>query len=141
MRLLLAAALMFLSGSAMADAFPSPEAARTFLDQTMAKIGKGDIEEGLRQIKPYMAIPTAEVDAMLGQVSLQIPAMAQRFGKPMGHEFISEMKAGESLVRLLYVQKFEKHGLRWRFLLYKGGSGWIINTFTFDAQLHDLFLP
>jgi hypothetical protein len=123
-----------------AEAFKSVELVKAKIDQVMAKVGTGDIEAGLTMLKPYTIVPTAEMDSMIGQAKLQIPAISQRFGSAVGIEFIGESKVGQSLVRLAYLQKYEKHGLRWLFLLYKGSDGWVINTFVFDDKIQELFL-
>lgn len=141
MRAIILCLVLLLPGIANADSFATAAAAKTFIDRVMVKVATGDIEGGLKQLKPYAIVPPAEFDAMAGQVSLQLPAISQRFGKAIGYEFIREDSAGESVVRLLYLQKFERHAMRWRFLLYKGGDGWVLNTFAYDDRLQDVFLP
>ena len=84
-------------------------------------------------MKPYVVIPPAEFDAMVGQAALQLPAIKQRFGKSTGKEFISERKVGDSVAELLYPHKFELSAMRWTFYLYKGEEGWAINTFNLSA--------
>ena len=105
----------------------------------MAKVATGDIHGGLKMIKPCTIVPSAEFDAMVGKATLQLPAITQRFGKSLGHDFITESKVGESLVRLIYIQRYECHAMRWRFLLYKSSTGWVINSFHFDDRIHELF--
>ena len=105
----------------------------------MDRVGKGDIEGGLQAIRPLTIIPSAEFDAMLGQIPLQLPAIKSRFGESLGYEFISEEVLGSSLARITYIHKFDKHPMRWMFFAYKGKSGWVINTFKFDDKWHELF--
>lgn len=123
----------------MADSFPTSAAAKDFTDKVMAKVATGDIQGGLEMMKPYTIVPSAEFDAMVGQAALQLPTITQRFGKSLGQEFIGEARVGESLVRLIYISRYERHAMRWRFFLYKGGSGWVINTFLFDDRIHEIF--
>jgi hypothetical protein len=127
------------SQTSLADTFPSAAAAKVFTDKVLAKVGAGDVEAGVSMIKPYTIIPAAEFEAMAGQIALQLPAVAQRFGKPVGSEFIKESKVGDSFVRLLYLSKYEKHAMRWNFYLYKTPQGWVINTFNFDDKIHEMF--
>ena len=139
MKSIIALLLFAASQMCIAQSFPSAGAARDFTNKIMTRIATGDIEGGLKMMKPYTIVPAAEFDAAVGQAALQLPAIAQRFGKSLSQESISESKVGESLVRLVYLQKFERHAMRWRFYLYKGSAGWVINTFNFDDRIHELF--
>lgn len=124
---------------AMADTFQSSTAAKEFTDKVMMRLAAGDFEGGLKMMKPYTIIPEAEFDAMMGQAKLQLPAISQRFGKPIGREFIREDKVGDSLVKIVQLLKHEKHALRWTFYFYKSRNGWVLNTFHFDDRIQDLF--
>lgn len=112
---------------------------RKVTDSAMEKVGRGDIEAGLKTFRHLTIIPAAEFDAMLGQLPMQVPGMSSRFGASIGYEFIKEDKVGESLARFTYINKFERHATRWYFYCYKGKSGWVVNTFRFDDKLHELF--
>jgi hypothetical protein len=124
---------------ALAQGLPTLGEIRKVTDSAMEKVGRGDIEAGLKSFRHLTIIPTAEFDAMLGQLPLQVPGMSSRFGASMGYEFIGEDKIGESVARLTYIHKFERHAMRWYFYCYKGKRGWIVNTFRFDDKLHELF--
>ena len=108
-------------------------------DDVMVKVGKGDIDGGLKTFKPLTVIPESEFDTMVGQAALQAPMIASRFGQSIGYEFIREDRLGESLARLIYIQRLEKHAMRWVFYLYRGKSGWVVNTFRFDDKWPEIF--
>ncbi len=112
---------------------------RAVTDQVMAKVGVGDLESGLSLMQPLTVIPTSEFEAAAGQVKLQAPMYSQRYGLPIGNEFIKEEKVGDSLVRLTYLAKFEHHAMRWQFYCYHAKAGWVIDTFRFDDQIQGLF--
>jgi hypothetical protein len=112
---------------------------RAVTDQIMTKVGTGDLEGGLGLMQPLTVIPTSEFEAAVGQVKLQAPMYAQRFGPQTGSEFIKEDKVGDSLVRLTYIAKFEHHAMRWQFYCYHARAGWVIDTFRFDDQIQALF--
>jgi len=139
--LLIAACFLLSVGEARAAGTAAPSLAdlRKVTDGVMAKVGSGDIEGGLRAIRPYTIIPSAEFEVMLSQVPAQLPGISARFGASIGQEFIREEKLGESVARIVYIHKFEKHPMRWMFFAYKGKSGWVINTFRFDDKWHELF--
>jgi hypothetical protein len=108
-------------------------------DRVMAKVGEGDIEYEIRLMKPFLIIPPAEFEVMLGQLKMQLPAMTQRFGRSIGHEFIREDKTGENLLRIVHIHRFEKHLMRWSFYFYRGKDGWVLNTFKTDDDIRQLF--
>jgi hypothetical protein len=76
---------------------------------------------------------------MLGQAKLQQPMTAQRFGRSQGVEFLREERAGESLLRITQIQRYERHLTRWVFYFYRTNSGWVLNTFHFDDNVRALF--
>jgi hypothetical protein len=128
-----------LCANAQADTLKEPGEARRLTDQVMDKVGQGDVEGGLRILKPYLIIPPAEFDVMLGQIRMQLPAMSQRFGKSIGAEFIREDKIGDNLLRIVHIHRFERHAMRWSFYFYRGQNGWVLDTFKTDDDIRQLF--
>ena len=139
MRYLLILFVALLPGIVKAETLPTLAAAKEVTNKAMTMIAGNDLEGGLKLLKPYLVIPPAEFDVMLGQATMQLPAMGQRFGNSVGKEFIREDKVGESLVRFIFIQKFEKTVTRWLFFYYKSPSGWVLNTFTYDDSFQLLF--
>jgi hypothetical protein len=137
-------AVLLLAGSARAQGparLTDPAAARQLSDQMMQKIASGDIEGGLRLARPYVVIPEAELQTMIDQAKIQAPIMAQRFGKSVGYEFIREERAGEHLLHIMHVNRFERHMTRWNFYFYRTPTGWVLNTFQFDDSIRGVFEP
>src|SRR5262249_33267142 len=64
------------------------------------------------------------------------------YGNPTGEfELLSQQSASPSLVRLVYLEKFEKGGVVWYFFLYRAKDGWRISTVFWDLPLPPLFGP
>ena len=105
----------------------------------MIKVSAGDIEGGLFLIKPYLVIPESEFNVMIEQTKLQLPIMQGRFGKVLGAEFIKEKTAGKSLLKIIQIQKFERHIMRWNFIFYNPDGKWVLNTFYLDDNIRSLF--
>lgn len=122
-----------------ADTLASPEEARALTDRVMRQISSGDIVAGLAALKPYSAIPEAEMDTLIGQTELQIPAIAMRFGETKGVEFICEERVGESLLQIVQLQKYEKSPMVWTFVFYKPDDRWLITAFYFHDNVAGLF--
>ncbi len=106
----------------------------------MAQVAKGKMQEGLQLMKPYLIIPESEFNVMAEQLKMQEPLMKQRFGNTIGVEFVKEEEVGNSLLRIIYIQKFEKHIMRWRFYFYKPRNSWVLNTFFTDDKLQLMFI-
>lgn len=132
-------AALLVSPSVFADSLESRDAAVALTDKVMARVAKGEFREGLAMTRPYTIIPAAEFDAMIGQVELQMPVMLSRFGKSIGYELLRNDTVGESLTQVVYLQRFEKHATVWRFVLYRGADGWVVNSFNFVDNISSAF--
>lgn len=91
-------------------------------------------------LKPYWPMDPAEIDGMTSNASLQWQVIEARYGKPQGYELIKTERIGQSFVRYVYLQKFEKHALRWRVSFYRPRDTWMTNNFAFDDQLESLYV-
>jgi hypothetical protein len=94
---------------------------------------------GYETLKPYWPLASVEIDNLANQTNTQWPMVKQRFGTSIATEFIKETKAGDSLARFVYLQKFQNHAIRWVFTFYKPKDRWIINGVSFDDRLDLLF--
>ena len=124
-----------------ADTLKSEQEAKRLAERVMASAAKGDIAGAFAAVKPYVVIPDAELQSMVLQSKAQRDQFGTRYGKSIGYEFISERKAGESILRLVYVEKTDKHALPWMFLFYKTPSGWVLNSFAWNDQIYSVFAP
>lgn len=131
-------ALLFSSISA-ADTLKDKEAAKDLVLSIMKLVGKGEVENGLKLAKPYLIIPDHEFEGVLNTLKMQAPVIEQRFGKTLGMEFSQIQEVGDSLMLIMYIQKFEKHMMRWKFYFYKPSDGWVLNTFNTDDQIQLMF--
>jgi hypothetical protein len=109
-------AILALSSPASADVLKDEADARHFTDQVMAKFSTGDIDGGFQSMKPYIPIPSAEIDVMTNQMKMQQSAIASRFGQSIEYEFVREDRLGQSVIRIIQLHRFERHVMRWNFL-------------------------
>jgi hypothetical protein len=108
-------------------------------EEIMLYVGKGEIVKGLDLMAPYLIIPKAEFETTKMQFEMQVPMYAKRFGKTLGAEYISTEKVGTSLIKIIYIQKFERHLMYWNFYFYKPKNSWVLNTFRSNDQMQLLF--
>jgi len=130
---------LLLSSVSSADTLKDKEAAKGLAQSIMELVGKGEVEKGLTLAKPYLIIPGHEFEGVLNSLRMQAPAIEQRFGKTVGMEFSQIQEVGESLMLVMYIQKFEKHMMRWKFYFYNSGNGWVLNTFNTDDKIQLMF--
>lgn len=112
---------------------------RKVADAAMGLLGKGDVRGALIALKPYTALPVAELDVAISRSQDQRALVASRFGRTLGVEFLDQKAVGDSLVRLRYIEKFEKHIFRWQLYFYRPVETWLFDTFWFDDKIQALF--
>ena len=130
---------LFHSTIVLGDTLSSKDEAKELARTIMSKVETGNTSEALDLMKPYLIIPLSEFDVMKNQLSLQAPIIEQRFGATLGVELADVQEVGESLMSVMYIQKFEKHLMRWRFYFYKPKEGWVLNTFKTDDSIQLMF--
>ena len=129
----------FLSSIANSDTLSDKDGAKNLAKSVMKKVEAGKSSEALDLLKPYLIIPVAEFDVMKNQLAMQAPMIEQRFGKTISVELADVEEVGESLMLVMYIQKFEKHMMRWKFYFYKPKDGWVLNTFNTDDKIQLMF--
>jgi hypothetical protein len=127
------------SGTSIADTLKTEPELRPFGDKIMAALVKGGISAAFAGMKPYVLIPNSEFESLSLASKAQRDQFGARYGKTIGFEFIGQKKVGDSLVRLTYIEKTEKHVLPWIFFFYRTPTGWALNSFVWNDQMTQLF--
>jgi len=125
--------------SSHADYLKNKLEAKELVKKIMAEVKLGNIEKGLGYTKPYLIIPMHEFEGVINSLKMQAPMIKQRFGETIGVEYIDTEEIGKSLMEVSYIQKFDKHLMRWKFYFYKGKGGWVLNTFSTDDSIKAMF--
>jgi hypothetical protein len=126
--------------SARAASLATEAEARALAESVMVELAAGRVMKGLERLRPYNVYPKEEFDAMLAKTAEQLPAMQQRFGPPIGWDFVIVEKVGDSLRQYVFVQKFERLVMVWRFIFYRPRDQWLLNTFYYDDRVQLLFV-
>jgi hypothetical protein len=106
-------------------------------DRFMEIISSENYEEAFSFIKLYWPLPENELLMLQKQTMTQINIIAPRYGDITGYEFVSKEEIGSFALRLIYVQKRERHFIRWKFIFYKPLDRWIVNSLSYDDKLFD----
>ena len=133
----ISAILLFLiiTWNVQADVLISEKDLKPFTDKIMEMILKGELKKAFNTIKPYITTSEAELQAATQNSETQRVQLSERYGTAIGYEFIGQKKVGESLIRIIYIEKLEKQAIIWAFYFYKSKIGWVINSFVWDDQM------
>ncbi|MFZ5655473.1 MAG: hypothetical protein ACOY37_00170 [Pseudomonadota bacterium] len=135
--LLLLAALAFPAPAS--ETIPSENATRVLADRMLdAATGQG-LASAIDVVKPHWPLDPAELDGLKSQYAPMWTMVLGRFGRPLGHELVRTEVIGTRFVRYVYLQRFEKHAVRWKVGFYNPGTGWVFNSFKFDDEIEDLY--
>ena len=137
-RLFLAVAVL-LSLPARADVLKTDADLRPFGDRVMAAVAGAGLQAGVSVMRPYVVISETELQSALLKMQAQRDQWATRYGKTVGFEYIGTKRIGQSLLRLTYVEKTERHALPWMFHFYRTPNGWILSSFISNDLSSELF--
>ena len=114
--------------------------ARTLLDAAMASVAKDDVRGAFSKLKPYwVGLPDAEIEVLIGKMADQRRLIAPRFGRVLGTQFVSQQVVADTAAYFLYVEKYERHLVRWHFYFYRPKDRWQMNSVNFDDSIQGLF--
>lgn len=65
----------------------------------------------------------------------QTASMLAALGSPLGFEFVKEQRYGDSVIRVVYILKYDKGPIMWEFYFYKPKSDWILINMEFNDRL------
>lgn len=137
--LLLCAVLITLAYAAQVAQLQTEEDARSVADAVMERIVAGDYPAAFEHMRPHWPVAASELDSLLNSTVVQRTQVKARFGESLGYEFIRSRRAGDSLLQLVYMEKTERHALRWTFRFYKPHDSWLLNNIGWSDDVEGLF--
>ena len=121
------------------QALPSADAAVALSDRILQQIVAGRITEGFGLVLPHAVVTREQMDAFIAQVAKEQESWNERFGKSIGYELLRNDTVGDSMIRTLFLQRFDQHAIVWLFVWYRGSQGWVLNRFSFVEDSASLF--
>ena len=132
--------MLTLTGTARAtNTLESVDAVRALVQNAMDHVLKGDTFILFNQMTPYWPLPEGEISDLIVKTFEQRKVVLERFGKTVGIVPIDERMVAETIFRITYVEKFERHIIRWVFTFYRPGDGWMVNSVLWDDHVDALF--
>lgn len=96
-------------------------------------------DEAFGAVRPYFPISDERFTRMRDEARKQHALAELQFGKPLGHALAREELVNDTVLKLVYLEKYEWDALVWEFTFYKPTEGWIINGISFDDGFRSLF--
>ena len=127
------------AGEVHAKVFVTEEDAKAKVEEFMKLVGVDELDEAFQVLKPYWIFPENEWTELQIDTSQQMAMIEPRFGQTIGYDFVRAEVVGDTVLRLIYIQKRERHLLRWRFIFYKPYDRWILNACLWDDEIEALF--
>lgn len=118
------------------------EPARKVAIEAMDRLAGGDLAGTFAYLKNHTPLSEAEFNSLEALAKSQRDVVIGRYGQPLGEvEFAGKEMVGESLLRLAYLEKFERHALAWRLDFYRGPKGWLLTGLSWNNNPQVLFRP
>lgn len=112
---------------------------RKAAESMVGSVAAGNAAGAWKVLRPLSVLPASEFDVFEAQYGNQEAQIRQRFGAPLGYEYVRTEKVGNSIQRLLFVMRFEKAPMRWLLVFYRTEKGWVSTDFKFDGNVQALF--
>jgi hypothetical protein len=109
------------------------------VETSMNLLKKGTVAEFIDSLRPIWNKPEAEINTITEQVKKQRVEAHKRFGKTLGVQFVDTKNVEDILIKIYYIEKFEKAAMRWTFNFYKPEERWVLSSFVWDQNTDILF--
>ena len=124
---------------AHAQTIASTDEVRALTQRAMERVVAGNVDELFDMLSPYWPIPENEITGLRLQTLKQRNLVRQRFGANDGIARVDERLVADSILRITYIEKFERHIIRWVFTFYKPEDRWVVNGVNWDDDIDALF--
>jgi hypothetical protein len=143
---LLGVLLLLLAASLSDSQAPAPlhteKDVQNLCENALSHIVNGDVEEAIAALRPYATnISKDDVDSLENHLLGQESTIRDNYGVPIGYVLISRENLMDTILKAVYVVKYERHLIRWSFIFYKPYDSWILDYFNYDDSIEDLFAP
>lgn len=138
MRINTIAVALLISCTASAESVTTVEKTQEICSAAAALFASGQYDRAYESMLPYWPLPKEELQNLGYQSKAQLEMLGQRFGKSLGAEYVKTMRAGDSLLRHVFLIKHEKHALKFSCSFYKPKDSWLVNTIVWDDKIHTL---
>jgi hypothetical protein len=119
---------------------PATTEAREIADGFVKKLRSGKFDEFANDVKVGSETTDEDLAKIKARLTEFRTVAINTFGASTGEfEVLKETALSPSLCRLVYLEKLERGGVWWVFVLYRGKETWRLAWVDFGANLHTLF--
>jgi hypothetical protein len=124
-----------------AEEAPIDELARRFVERCLSHIKNNRLEEFAQEAKQSQSVVTEEdLKKFLARLRSDRQLSVQSFGQPLGeYELLRVTAPSPSVVRFVYLERFERGGVWWVFVLYRTPERWQMAWVDWGGNLAMLF--
>ncbi len=115
------------------------ELARRLADRAMSLFAEQSSAAGYTSLKPHWPLPDEEFENLVKTTDNNRQLTTSRIGNYVDFEFIKMQKIGDSVVRFVYLQKFELSALQWVFIFYRATDTWTVAAVYHSFDVNQLF--
>ncbi len=108
-------------------------------DGVMHAMSIQEYSAGFNMLKSASLLSLDELESLNSSLRSQLPKIQSSYGKVVDVDFISQQQVGRSLLRLVYLLRYERYALRWVFIFYNNGREWKLAGLNYDDKLTELF--
>jgi hypothetical protein len=119
------------------------EEARKIVETFLSLLKARNTEEFWEHVKQaYTAMTDADYKAGKDRFTNFLIEYDGRFKGSLGeYELISETALSKDLIQYVYLERYTRGGVIWRFVMYRGKDRWFIAFMTWSPDARDAFLP
>ncbi|GGP03332.1 hypothetical protein GCM10010992_11310 [Cloacibacterium rupense] len=114
--------------------FRTKEEVKSFSEDVMNSFSKKDFKNAYAILRMKWILPENELDQLEGLTMKQMNMVTSRYGEIVGYEFYKDLAINETLLRKIYILKFENSPIIFSFTYYNSGKGWILNGFKYSDE-------
>jgi hypothetical protein len=110
----------------------SKESFRKEIDKLFTGILEGEVDKSYDEF--FANTPLEFKKQAVQLIKEQTLNSFSLYGKAINYEFVKQQKYGSSVIRLVYIIKFERLPMTYEFYFYKAASDWKLTNISFSDQ-------
>lgn len=122
-----------------AKLFTTRDSLNMFCDKVMQTLVNGKYSDAIQLFRQKSVLDTSTINSIDKTLNEQMTNLQPYYKKIVGYEFIEERPIKNSVVRRLYLLKFENYFLTVDFVLYNNNTGWTVSNFNYYDNPKELF--
>ena len=105
----------------------------------MNKLVARQFNLGIDLFKPYTILKESDLNVIKTQIESKLQTIESNYGICVGYELVFNEQIGESLLKIIELQKYDKYALRWNMVFYNNGEEWKLVNISYNDNIIDLF--